>query len=72
VLDDELGRLPDHYWGVIVLCDLEGMTRKEAAGACLTPRIQPHTRQRQQEQDGPQVAGWLQQQEDWGTSVQLL
>lgn len=32
VLDEELGRLPDHYRGVIVLCDLEGMTRKEAAG----------------------------------------
>src|SRR3954463_6301707 len=31
VLDEELGRLPDHYRGVIVLCDLEGLTRKEAA-----------------------------------------
>jgi RNA polymerase sigma factor (sigma-70 family) len=31
VLDEELGRLPDHYRGVVVLCDLEGMTRKEAA-----------------------------------------
>src|SRR5437016_10430363 len=31
VLDEELNRLPDHYRGVIVLCDLEGMTRKEAA-----------------------------------------
>jgi WD40 repeat protein len=31
VLDEELGRLPNHYRGVIVLCDLEGMTRKEAA-----------------------------------------
>jgi RNA polymerase sigma factor (sigma-70 family) len=30
VVDEELGRLPDHYRGVIVLCDLEGMTRKEA------------------------------------------
>jgi hypothetical protein len=26
-----LSRLPDRYWGVVVLCDLEGMTRKEAA-----------------------------------------
>jgi RNA polymerase sigma factor (sigma-70 family) len=31
VVDEELSRLPDHYRGVIVLCDLEGMTRKEAA-----------------------------------------
>jgi RNA polymerase sigma factor (sigma-70 family) len=31
VVDEELSHLPDHYRGVIVLCDLEGMTRKEAA-----------------------------------------
>jgi RNA polymerase sigma factor (sigma-70 family) len=31
VVDGELSRLPDHYRGVVVLCDLEGMTRKEAA-----------------------------------------
>ncbi len=31
VLDEELSRLPDHYRSVIVLCHLEGMTRKEAA-----------------------------------------
>jgi RNA polymerase sigma factor (sigma-70 family) len=31
VLDEELSRLPDHFRGVIVLCDLEGLTRKEAA-----------------------------------------
>ena len=31
VLDEELSRLPDHYRGVLVLCDLEGLTRKEAA-----------------------------------------
>jgi RNA polymerase sigma factor (sigma-70 family) len=31
VVDEELSRLPDHYRGVIVVCDLEGMTRKEAA-----------------------------------------
>jgi RNA polymerase sigma factor (sigma-70 family) len=31
VLDEELSRLPDHYRGVVILCDLEGMTRREAA-----------------------------------------
>src|SRR5262245_17293932 len=30
-LDEELSRLPDHYRGVVVLCDLERVTRKEAA-----------------------------------------
>jgi RNA polymerase sigma factor (sigma-70 family) len=30
VLDAELSRLPDRYRSVIVLCDLEGQTRKEA------------------------------------------
>ena len=29
--DEELSRLPDHSRGVLVLCDLEGLTRKEAA-----------------------------------------
>jgi RNA polymerase sigma factor (sigma-70 family) len=31
VLDNELSRLPDRFRAVIVLCDLEGRTRKEAA-----------------------------------------
>jgi RNA polymerase sigma factor (sigma-70 family) len=31
VLDQELSRLPAKYRAVIVLCDLEGLTRKEAA-----------------------------------------
>jgi RNA polymerase sigma factor (sigma-70 family) len=37
VLDEELSRLPDHYRGVLVLCDLEGMTRKEAARQLAIP-----------------------------------
>jgi RNA polymerase sigma factor (sigma-70 family) len=31
LLDRELGRLPDKYRAVLILCDLEGRTRKEAA-----------------------------------------
>jgi RNA polymerase sigma factor (sigma-70 family) len=31
LLDQELSRLPDHYRAVLVLCDLEGRTRREVA-----------------------------------------
>jgi RNA polymerase sigma factor (sigma-70 family) len=31
VVDEEVRRLPDHYRSVLVLCDLEGRTRREAA-----------------------------------------
>jgi RNA polymerase sigma factor (sigma-70 family) len=37
VLDEELSRLPERYRGVIVLCDLEGTTRKEAARQLAIP-----------------------------------
>jgi RNA polymerase sigma factor (sigma-70 family) len=45
VLDQELTRLPDRYRGVLVLCDIEGKTRKEAARQLGVP-------------EGT-VAGWL-------------
>src|SRR5439155_3150833 len=31
LLDEELARLPEHYRAVVLACDLEGRTRKEAA-----------------------------------------
>jgi RNA polymerase sigma factor (sigma-70 family) len=37
LLDGELSRLPDTYRAVIVLCDLEGKTRKEAARQLACP-----------------------------------
>ncbi len=37
VLDEMLSRLPDHYRAVIILCDLEGLTRKEAARQLAIP-----------------------------------
>jgi RNA polymerase sigma factor (sigma-70 family) len=37
LLDDELSRLPDKYRVVIVLCDLEGKTRKEVARQLAVP-----------------------------------
>jgi len=37
VLDEELSRLPDRYRDVLVLCDLEGMTRREAARQLAIP-----------------------------------
>lgn len=37
VLDEELSRLPDKYRAAIILCDLEGKTRKEAARQLAVP-----------------------------------
>ena len=37
LLDEELSRLPDIYRAVIVLCDLEGRTRKEVASHLRVP-----------------------------------
>jgi RNA polymerase sigma factor (sigma-70 family) len=45
VLDEEISRLPEKYRSVIVLCDLEGKTRKDAAHQLAVP-------------EGT-VAGWL-------------
>jgi RNA polymerase sigma factor (sigma-70 family) len=37
VLDQELSRLPDHYRVAVVLCDLEGKTRREVAAQLSLP-----------------------------------
>ena len=37
ILDEELARLPERYRAVIVLCDLEGLTRRETAKRLACP-----------------------------------
>jgi DNA-directed RNA polymerase specialized sigma24 family protein len=39
ILDQELGLLPDRYRAVVVLCDLEGMTRTRAGKQLGLPEI---------------------------------
>ena len=37
ILDEELNQLPDRYRAVVVLCDLQGLTRREAAERLACP-----------------------------------
>ncbi|MDB5308343.1 MAG: sigE 46 [Gemmataceae bacterium] len=37
VIDEELARLPEKYRSAVVLCDLEGLNRKDAAGRLRVP-----------------------------------
>src|SRR5262249_15436877 len=46
VLDEELAKLPEQYRAAVMVCDIEGRTRKDAAARLGVPAGRPSTRLR--------------------------